>query len=436
MIVAKFGGSSLADATQFRKVKAIIENDSRRQIIVPSAPGKRFEDDDKVTDLLYRCHREHQAGEPYENTFETICGRYLEIARDLHLSIDMVPYLDEIRRKISEGTSADYCASRGEYLNGLLLADYLGFHFIDAAEVILFDIKGILDSERTNLLLHERLKSMPDAVIPGFYGSSPDGQIRVFSRGGSDITGALAARAAQAELYENWTDVSGFLMADPRIVHDPSPIRHITYHEMHELSCAGATVLHEDSVFPVSRAGIPTNVRNTNMPDHPGTMITCTAVNRENFSIFAGVAGKKGFSLLFAEKEVDGYSQAFAQGMLQAVQISGLHFQYLPLSASTICLMVNTLKFEEVQDVLKREISKLGIPYSLTVQHGFAHIVLVGYGIVHNRATVNNIYEAMKKRDIPIAVINQGSGELSTWVCVAENKMEEAIRCLHEQFKS
>lgn len=436
MIVAKFGGSSLADAAQFQKVKDIVLADSRRRVIVPSAPGKRFDSDDKITDLLYRCYREQQAGEAFENTFEIICGRYLEIARDLKLSIDIMPYLNEIRRRISEGASADYCASRGEYLNGLLLSDYLGFPFLDAAEVILFDAKGVLDSETTNLALRKRLKDMPGAVLPGFYGSDTDGKIRVFSRGGSDITGALAARAVQAEVYENWTDVSGFLMADPRIVPAPNPISHITYHEMYELSCAGATVLHEDSVYPVSRAGIPTNVRNTNMPDHPGTMITCTAVNRENFSIFAGVAGKKGFSLLFVEKEVPDYSQAFAQGVLQAAQTSGLLFQYLPLSASTICLMVNTEKLESVQGALNNEISKIGIPYSFTVQHGFAHIILVGYGIVHNRATVNNIYEAMQERGIPIAVINQGSGELSTWVCVPEGKMEEAIQCLHEQFKN
>ena len=303
MIVAKFGGSSLADAAQFRRVRDIVLADSRRQVVVPSAPGKRFPQDEKVTDLFYQCHKARQKGEPFQPVLEVIRGRYGEIAENLGLALDLDGIFQQIWEQIARGAGPDYCASRGEFVNGQLLAEYLGFSFLDAAQAIVFDDDGKLDEEETNSLLQQELLERVPVVLPGFYGRGPQGQIKVFSRGGSDVTGALAARAVGAEVYENWTDVSGFLMADPRIVQDPQPIRHLTYHEMYALSCAGATVLHEDSVGPVSRAGIATNIRNTNRPDHPGTMITSTAVKRENFSIFAGIAGRKGYSLVLLEGE-------------------------------------------------------------------------------------------------------------------------------------
>lgn len=434
MIVAKFGGSSLASGSQFQKVRDIILADSRRTLIVPSAPGKRFHDDDKVTDLLYRCHSEQGDGQSFQATFQRIRQRYFDIAMELNLSLNLEAYLDEINKNIASGASADYCASRGEYLNGLLLADYLGFAFLDAAEVILFDEKGVFDAEKTNAILSKRLEQHENVVIPGFYGSTPDGEIRVFSRGGSDITGAIVARAARAELYENWTDVSGFLMADPRIVNNPKPISHITYHEMHELCCAGATVLHEDGVYPVNRAGIPTNIRNTNLPKHPGTTITCTAVQREDFAIFAGIAGKKGFTLLVVEKEQADRTLAFVQGVLQAAKNCGLVFQYLPSGINCVCLMVDTHQLSIVEGLFQEEIQKLGIAYSLNIQRQIAGIVLVGYGIIHNRATVNRIYKILKEQGIGVVMINQGSGELSTWVGVLENEMETAIRAIYEEF--
>lgn len=434
MIVAKFGGSSLADATQFQKVREIIEMDSRRTVIVPSAPGRRFDEDDKVTDLLYLCHAEQAEGKPFAKTLKRIAERYREIAFALCLSIDLAPHFEEIAANIKAGASADYCASRGEYLNGLLLADYLKYDFLDAAEVIFFDENGRFDAEKTNAILAERLADHQRVVLPGFYGSMPSGAVRVFSRGGSDITGAIAARAARAERYENWTDVSGFLMADPRIVPNPRPIRHITYHEMHELSRAGATVLHEDSVYPVSRAGIPTNIRNTNCPQHPGTMITCTAVQREDFAIFAGLAGKKGFSLLVAEKELPDRSETFAQGVLQAAKNCGLSFQYLPSGINNICLMAETRQLDAVRVQLIKEIEQLGILHSVTIERQLAGIVLVGYGIIHNRATVQRIYTALQNQSIPVVMLNQGSGELSTWVGVEEARMEEAIRAIYAEF--
>ena len=292
-IVTKFGGSSLADAGQFKKVRDIVKLDSRRLFVVPSAPGRRFDGDDKVTDLLYKCHSLNAAGEDFKWVFDIIRERYGEIASELSLTVDIGKYLDEVEKNIAAGASSDYCASRGEYLNGLLMADFLGYTFVDPQNGIFFGADGRLDEEKTNEVLGELLSKVESAVVPGFYGCGFDGKVKTFSRGGSDITGAIVARAVNAEVYENWTDVSGFLMADPRIVGDARSISHITYREMYELSCAGATVLHEDSVFPVSRAGISTNIRNTNMPEHPGTMISCTAVNRKDFAIFAGIAGKK-----------------------------------------------------------------------------------------------------------------------------------------------
>lgn len=434
MIAAKFGGSSLADAAQFQKVKNIIFADTRRIFIVPSAPGRRFDQDEKVTDLLYRCHEEAAAGQSFQKTFEEIRQRYFDIANGLHLTLELEPFFEEIYHQIALGTSADYCASRGEFLNGLLLADYLGYEFLDAAEVVFFDEQGIFDGEKTNNVLGQRLKSLDNAVIPGFYGSNPDGSIRAFSRGGSDITGAIVARAAKAELYENWTDVSGFLMADPRIVSNPRPISHITYHEMHELCCAGATVLHEDCVFPVSHAGISTNIRNTNLPQHPGTMITCTAVQRADFAIFAGISGKKGFSILLVEKEQTDRTWTFVQEVLRAGKKSGLTFQYLPSGLNCVCLLVETKQFRRLESVFIEEIKRLKLSHSLTIQPEIAGIVLVGYGIVHNRMAVNRIYEALHRQDIEVVMINQGGGELSTWVGVAENEMESAIRVIYEEF--
>lgn len=434
MIVAKFGGSSLADAKQFQKVRAIVTSDERRRVVVPSAPGKRFSDDDKITDMLYYCFYARQRGDDFDAMFQKISERYWEIAQELSLSVNLQSYLEEIHAQIVAGANADYCASRGEYLNGILLANYLGFRFLDAAEVIFFDKNGVLDSEKTNRRLAKRLTAELPVVLPGFYGSDAHGNIRVFSRGGSDITGALAARACEAEVYENWTDVSGFLMADPRIVSNPLPIRHVTYHEMHALASAGATVLHEDSVAPVSQDGIPTQIRNTNDPTHPGTLITSTAVRRENFSIFAGIAGKKGYSLLLAEKQHRDASPAFMQGVFQAAQHCGMDFQLLSVNGSHLCLLIETEQYETKSIGFWEEISEMGVPYFHSVEPGFACIVLVGYGVVHNYQTINRIYKALQKREIELSMITQGMSEISTWVAVQEDDMEDAIRTLYEEF--
>ena len=301
-IVAKFGGSSLSDAGQFVKVRQIIEMDTRRCYVVPSAPGKRFDGDEKVTDLLYRTYHLHQEGKDFTPAFSQVRERFVSIATELGLKVDIISQLNKIESDLLAGASEDYCASRGEYLNGLLLADYLGYHFLDPKDYIFFSEDGAFDSERTNDALSAVLAHTDRAVIPGFYGSGADGRIRTFSRGGSDVSGAIVARAAYADLYENWTDVSGFLMADPHVVPEARTIRSITYRELRELSYMGATVLHEDSVFPVHRAGIPTNIRNTNAPSERGTMITHGSVEEKNPYVITGIAGKLGFSVISVEK--------------------------------------------------------------------------------------------------------------------------------------
>ena len=283
--VTKFGGSSLADAAQFQKVAEIIQADPARKYVVPSAPGKRFKNDDKVTDLLYKSYALASSGQDTAEVFAEITRRYTDIKNELALKTDVEGLISRIKNRVDGGAGIAYTASRGEYLNGILLAEYLGFAFIDAAEVILFDSRGVLDAEKTNTIMSKRLLKEKQAVIPGFYGSGPDGSIVTFSRGGSDITGSLVARAAKADLYENWTDVSGFLVADPRIVEDPAPIETITYRELRELSYMGANVLHEDAIFPVRKEGIPINIKNTNRPSDPGTMIVESTSKKPSYTI-------------------------------------------------------------------------------------------------------------------------------------------------------
>ena len=301
--VVKFGGSSLASAEQFRKSAAIVLAEESRRFVVPSAPGKRFPEDEKVTDMLLDCHRLASEGRDFSARLAAVRERYELIRTGLGLAVSLDEAFAVIEENLHKGCSRDYAASRGEYLNGILLAFYLGYAFVDAAEVVFFDEDGIFDGEKTNRIMAERLSQLESAVIPGFYGSLPDGSVKTFSRGGSDVTGAIVARAVMADLYENWTDVSDFLMADPRIVRNPQPIKLITYRELRELSYMGATVLHEDSIFPVKLAGIPINIRNTNRPSDPGTMIV-PAADSYGESVITGIAGKKGFAVVHIEKDM------------------------------------------------------------------------------------------------------------------------------------
>ncbi len=432
--VAKFGGSSLADARQFEKVRAIVTMDPERAYVVPSAPGRRFDGDDKVTDLLYRCQRLHTLGKDYQEVFDLIAARFLDIAEELGLSVDLRGELDEINEAISSGATADYAASRGEYLNGLLLADYLDMEFIDAAQVIFFRADGTFDSEKTQEVLSARLQETPRAVIPGFYGATPDGRVHTFSRGGSDISGAIVARAACAEVYENWTDVSGFLMADPRVVPGARQIESITYQELRELSYMGATVLHEDSVFPVHRAGIPTNIRNTNCPDHPGTFIRFGAVERENPNVITGIAGKKGFSIISVEKAMMNTEVGFARRVLQAMEEQHLSFEHMPTGIDTLCVVVNRETLAGCRDAVVNRIIELAEPDTITINDNLAVIATVGRGMVHNCGTAARLFGAMSRAGINVRMIDQGSSELSIIVGVDDTDFEQTIRAVYHEF--
>ena len=435
-IVVKFGGSSLSDAAQFRKVRDIIRMDPRRCYVVPSAPGRRFPEDEKITDLLYQTYRAQKNGQNPAPIFQRVRERYLSIAEELGLSFPIARELDEVERLIREGASEDFCASRGEYLNGLLLADYLGFAFLDPKDLVFFNDDGTFDSERSNAVMAEKLKTVPQAVIPGFYGSIRNGEIHTFSRGGSDISGSIVARAAYAELYENWTDVNGFLMADPHIVPNARPIRSITYRELRELSYMGATVLHEDSVFPVHRAGIPTNIRNTNAPEEIGTMITHGAVEEPNPFVITGIAGRLGFSVISVEKAMMNGEVGFGRKVLQAVEEFGLSFEHMPTGIDTMCVVLATAELEPVKEQLTRRIWESTNPDTLTIHDNMGIIATVGRGMVHKPGTAARLFTALSRYHINVRMIDQGSSELSILVGVDSGEFQQAIRAIYDEFVS
>ncbi|MBQ3486354.1 MAG: aspartate kinase [Clostridia bacterium] len=433
-IVTKFGGSSLADAGQFAKVKSILLMDEARQYVVPSAPGRRFKTDDKVTDLLYKCHRQAENGEDFQETFDLIAARYMDIAEELELKVDLGAALDEVNEKIAAGANADYCASRGEYLNGLLLADYMGWRFLDAAEVIKFDAKGQLDAEKTNDLMAAALADGVPTVVPGFFGSFEDGTVHTFSRGGSDITGAIVARAVNATVYENWTDVSGFLMCDPRIVEDPREISVVTYKELRELSYMGASVLHEDAMFPVHKAGIPTNIRNTNDPTHPGTIITLNAPADTSHPTITGIAGRKGFSVVSVEKAMMNSELGFGRKVLAAFEEHGVSFEHLPTGIDTMCVVVSGAALAPVRDKVLAQIVATTSPDTITVHDYMSIIATVGRGMVNNCGTAARLFSAMSKAGINVRMIDQGSSELSIIVGVDDADYENTIKAIYNAF--
>ena len=433
-IVTKFGGSSLSDANQFYKVKQILEMDERRVFVVPSAPGKRFPEDKKITDLLYQTHALMSEGKDTTETFSEIRKRYIDISNDLAVKLPITQYLDVVFNDIQNGASADYCASRGEYLNGLILADFLSFEFVDPKECIFFKEDGSFDSEKTNEVLAQRLNNVTNAVVPGFYGSMPDGSIRTFSRGGSDITGAIVARAINAEVYENWTDVSGFLMADPRIVNNAKVMQFLSYRELRELSYMGATVLHEESVFPVQRAGIPTNIRNTNAPLDKGTFIGRNFNDVKNPYTITGVAGKCGFSVLSIEKSMMNAERGFGRKVLQAIEEVGLPFEHLPTGIDTLCVVLSTEELAPVREKVVSRIMDLASPDTLTIHDEMGIIATVGRGMVHNPGTAAKLFTALSRENVNVRMIDQGSSELSILVGVNEEDFERAISAIYHEF--
>lgn len=434
MKVAKFGGSSLADASQFKKVKDIIMSDRDRHYVVPSAPGKRSKGDDKVTDLLYLCYETNQQGKDCAPVFDRIKERYNEIIEVLELNCSLEADYNEILENIKNGASKDYAASRGEYMNGKLLAAYLGFDFIDAADVIHFDENGMLLEDETNELLHNALSGDRYAVIPGFYGSTPDGKVHTFSRGGSDVSGALVARGANADLYENWTDVNGFCMTDPRIVTDARFIDVITYKELRELSYMGASVLHEDAVFPVRKAGIPTNIRNTNDPLHPGTIIKNAAGIEKVDQVITGIAGRKGFAVISIEKDMMNAELGFGRRVLKAIEESGISFEHLPTGIDTMCVVVKQEDLDAHEETVINRINEVVHPDQITIHRNLALIATVGRGMVSAYGTAAKLFTAISSQGISIRIIDQGSSELNIIVGVNESDFENTVKAIYDAF--
>ncbi len=434
-IVTKFGGSSLASDEQFRKVRSILELEPTRRYLVPSAPGKRFDGDDKVTDLLYLCHKLASEGKSITDPFAKIRDRYLDIARGLHLKVDIEASLNEVEEGITAGKSRAWCASRGEYLCGLLVADYLGWRFVDAADGIVFHEDGTLDDPRTQEKLSALLADGESAVVPGFYGAMENGEVCTFSRGGSDITGALVARAVNADVYENWTDVSGFLMADPRIIDGPAEISSITYKELRELSHMGASVLHEDAMFPVRKAGIPTNIRNTNKPYHPGTMISRDAPNEISVPTITGIAGHKGYSVINVEKSMMNSEVGFGRKVLQVLEDRGISFEHMPTGIDSLCVVVKTEALAPYRDEVMGKIEELVDGQgAVSVSDQLAIIATVGRGMVHNCGTAARLFKAMSRARINVRMIDQGSSELSIIVGVNDSDFEATVRAIYHEF--
>ncbi len=429
----KFGGSSLASAEQFVKVRDIIIAEKERRYVVPSAPGKRFSADTKVTDMLYACYEKASRGESIEEIFGQIRERYDSIIEGLGLTMSLEKDYKEIEVALIHKAGRDYAASRGEYLNGKILANYLGFDFIDAADVIFFREDGSFDSDRTNEVLSAELQRHEYAVVPGFYGSMPNDTIKTFSRGGSDITGSIVARASSSVLYENWTDVSGFLMADPRIVADPKPIETITYRELRELSYMGATVLHEDAIFPVRIAGIPINIRNTNKPTDPGTMIV-SHCPPDGKGVITGIAGKKGFSVITIEKDMMNQERGFGRRVLQVLESCGICFEHLPSGIDTMSVIINTAELAPVRDLVISNISAAVEPDAISVEDGLALIAVVGRNMVSATGTAARVCHAVARAEINIRMIDQGSDEINIILGVNEDDFEGAIRAIYARF--
>lgn len=432
--VAKFGGSSLADAAQMKKCADIIKAEPSRRFVVPSAPGKRFRDDVKVTDLLINCFALSAAGGDWLPVFEEVEARYNGMISGLGLELDLSSEFATIKQKLAEGASRDYVASRGEYLNGRILAAYIGYEFIDAADVIFFDNEGRFDATKTNNFLSDLLAGKENAVIPGFYGSTPDGGIKTFSRGGSDITGAIVARAVMADMYENWTDVSGFMMCDPRIVENPRPIKIVTYRELRELSYMGATVLHEESIFPVKVAGIPINIRNTNRPSDIGTLIVNSTEGFRTDEIITGIAGKKGFSVIRIEKDMMNSETGVAMRVLKVFADIGLSFEHLPSGIDTMCVVINSADIKGREREILGAISKAISPDNLELEGSLALIAVVGRGMAGMPGTASRVFTALAREGINVSMIDQGSSELNIIIGVHEDSFETAIRCIYSEF--
>ena len=431
--VVKFGGSSLASAEQFAKVGDIIRADESRKYVVPSAPGKRNSKDTKVTDMLYECYAAASAGADYKKILEAIKARYQEIIDGLSLTLSLEDEFAVIEKNFRAHAGKDYAASRGEYLNGIVMTAYLGYEFVDAAQVVFFKEYGEFDAVKTNEVLGERLQNIENAVVPGFYGANPDGSIRTFSRGGSDITGSIVAKAVHADVYENWTDVSGFLIADPNIIPNPEKIETITYRELRELSYMGASVLHEEAIFPVRSERIPINIRNTNEPDNSGTWIVESTCQKPKF-VITGIAGKRGFCSVNIEKDMMNSEIGFGRRILQAFEDNGISFEHVPSGIDTMTVFVHQDDFMEMDLNVVAAIHRLAKPDMIDIEGDLALIGVEVRAERTTRGTAGRIFSALAHANINVKMIDQGSSELNIIIGVANEDFETAIQAIYDIF--
>lgn len=435
--VAKFGGTSMADATQFKKVHDILNSDNDRKFVVVSAPGKRFKDDNKITDLLYLTKAHIKFSVPYTPVFKIIEERFYSIKEELNLSINLDREFEIIRNNLDNKCDEDYIVSRGEYLSAMLLADYMKCDFIDAKDVIFFNYDGTVNKNKTNEKLSEVLGKSNKAIIPGFYGSYPDGSIKTFSRGGSDITGAIIAAATCAGVYENWTDVSGFLMADPRIVNNPRQIKNVTYQELRELSYMGASVLHDEAIFPARQAGIPINIRNTNEPDNPGTMIVSDEekIKRNgNDSIITGVAGRKNFCIFYIHKEHMSNEVGVVKNALEVFENRGLSIDHIPSGIDSFSIILPSESVEKITHELAEELKVKCKAEAVTVSKNLSLITTVGIKMAYRPGISAKLFTALGENNINIRMIDQGSSEINIIVGVDDKDFDNAIRAIYNAF--
>ncbi|MCL2719658.1 MAG: aspartate kinase [Lachnospiraceae bacterium] len=431
--VVKFGGSSLANAEQFKKVVEIIHADEARRYVIPSAPGKRFSADMKVTDMLYVCYAKAKSEKDFKKDLAEIKKRYQEIIDGLELDLSLDDEFKIIEKNFNNHAGTSYAASRGEYLNGIIMAKYLNYEFIDAAEVIRFDEDGHFNAETTNRILSARLEEIERAVIPGFYGAYENGKVKTFSRGGSDITGSIVARAVMADVYENWTDVSGFLVADPRIVENPEVIETITYRELRELAYMGASVLHEEAIFPVRYVGIPINIRNTNQPEDNGTWIVESTCQKSRY-VITGIAGKKGFCAVNVDKDLMNSEIGFGRKVLQAFEDNGISFEHMPSGIDTLTVFVHQDEFADKEQKVVAAIHRLAHPDHVEIEGDLATIAVVGRGMKSTRGTAGRLFSALTHANINIRMIDQGSSELNIIIGVANEDFETAIQAIYSTF--
>lgn len=434
-IVCKFGGSSLANAEQFRKVKAIVESDERRRIVVCSAPGKRGENDAKITDLFYLCRQTAEQNLPFQEILRIIHYRYDEIREDLGLKLDLKAEFQEIEERLKNGASADYAASRGEYLTAKLLAEYLGYEFVDAKDFIVISrSNGGTRVKDTNARLVERFKDVDRAVIPGFYGVNVNGEIMTYSRGGSDVTGAVLAQGLGAELYENWTDVDGFRMVDPRLVPDAMKIECITYGEMRELAYMGAKVLHEEAMIPCMRADIPIHIKNTNHPDEPGTRIVEPSKSTHNHDI-TGITGKKGFVAINIEKLLMNQQKGFIARVVSIFERHGISIEMVPSGIDNITIIVETGQIESKLHRIMKEIQSSIHPDKLVAYSNMAILAVVGEGMVGNIGVGKKIFSALADANLNVRMISQGVSEISVFIGIDEDQLERGVLSIYEAFR-